>query len=122
MHDGPSCKPGRAESYCTEGWKLLPKKADENGPLVPKVTDTGREDVSEIACLVWCSARARKTQLACAWASPTPAPRLICARLQRPVRHVREVRVTGLRSTYLCPPRRLPRHRRFASGIPRPHH
>jgi len=37
----------------------------------------------------------RKMRLACV--KPMP-PRLICARLQRPVRHVREVRVSGLRS------------------------
>ena len=45
-----------------------------------------------------------------------PALRRICGRLRRGVRHVREDRVSGLRSAYLYPLRRLSGHRRFALG------
>jgi|GEM_PF-3674547 len=58
----------------------------------------------------------RKMQLSCAGAWPRLALRRICARLRRAVRHVREDRVSGLRSAYLCPLRRLSGRRRFALG------
>jgi hypothetical protein len=58
----------------------------------------------------------RKMRLSCAGAWLRLGLRRICGRLRRGVRRVREDRVSGWRSAYLCRLRRLSGRRRFAWG------